>query len=145
MLARTLTPEFYDLQESGIIHWWENRNADKDILSPSKFYTDKTYFGTHLHRALIHWPPKKSPEFEKDIVRLGNFIMLGYILVFLYFSSCLLAILEVSRRRKTMQKILKWVIHMRNTSRTVCQRIREWRKHQILSMEHRAMVWFANW
>ncbi|OXA45867.1 hypothetical protein Fcan01_19016 [Folsomia candida] len=72
MLARTLTPEFYDLQESGIIHWWENRNADKDILSPSKFYTDKTYFGTHLHRALIHWPPKKSPEFEKDIVRLDN-------------------------------------------------------------------------
>ncbi|OXA38620.1 hypothetical protein Fcan01_26554 [Folsomia candida] len=82
------------LQESGIYYWWQHRFSDRGLLHPSSFYTNKSYLGTDLHRALIHWPPKKLPEFENDVVGLRNFIMFAYILVFFYFLSGLLALRE---------------------------------------------------
>ncbi|OXA46190.1 hypothetical protein Fcan01_19171 [Folsomia candida] len=112
LLGRILTRGLYGLEESGILHWWKHRHADRSILSPHASYTRKNYFGTWLHRALIHWPPKKSPEFEKDVVGLGNFLMFGYILIILYFWSGLLVRREVCYHRKTREKILNWFQQM---------------------------------
>ncbi|OXA46213.1 hypothetical protein Fcan01_19033 [Folsomia candida] len=67
LAGRILSPGFNGLRESGILERWSQRNADRALLNPGTFYTNKTYFGTDLHRALIHWPPRKSPEFENDV------------------------------------------------------------------------------
>lgn len=85
MLARILTPGFYGLEESGILQRWQDGYEKDVVLSPIAFYSNNTYFRTDFHRALVHWPPKKSPGFENDVVGLGNFILFGYIMAFLYF------------------------------------------------------------
>lgn len=103
LAGRILSPGFNGLRESGILERWSQRNADRALLNPGTFYTNKTYFGTDLHRALIHWPPRKSPEFENDVVRLENFSMFGCILIFLYFSSGIFALREVFCHRETRE------------------------------------------
>lgn len=105
LVGRTLSPGLSGLQESGILDWWRHRNADRGLLNPGTYYSNKTYFGTDLHRALIHWPPTKSPGFENDVVGLRNFVMFGCILIFLYLSSGVLALREVLYHRETRENI----------------------------------------
>ncbi|OXA39314.1 hypothetical protein Fcan01_25866 [Folsomia candida] len=103
-LARILSPGFYGLHESGILQWWEHRFEDYLILNREGLDTNDTNFGTGLLRALIQWPPKKSPGFENDVVGLNHFVMFGYLLVFLYASSEFIVLYEFFWNRGRIKK-----------------------------------------